>query len=515
MRRRPLTLVLVTAFVVVVPAALAQEDDQLRQLIADKARAVGARWSVTPTLRIPEAGTRISSNRDGRIEVPLPVARQLVGASSADEVDAIVAWLMAHEVWHQVQYRNGWSSTNANVVEKRRMECAADVMAGYATLDDRLSALRSEPDETSARSIEATLMRIVDMSATLEAGTSGINDHPRAEMRQAAIRLGFGRSLKERLTTLADRPEQRLLRDRIAANIDIRSGEAGPAWADRMCALILHDGDGAGDLVSDRPIFRWNEKGNPPIVTYRLSYRNRGPMAIRATLQVRSVAVPRISPNDRASWITVDTRNATVTLQPGGRYDLVGALSWYGTKDIYPKIVFPTETGSFFNAVRIKPSAKGSTMGQNGVTTLSPELAKLKQQLQTIYNAARSQFGPVATGCEVVGGDKSCDLAFTPSGAISADVTVEQNGAASVDLVLYRGTSETEASEVYSRFRGHLRTIYPALAFRERTRNEHDYVEMSPSALASLTLTKWKSVRDNVFRVEATITPNLFNSSED
>ncbi|WP_380780407.1 hypothetical protein [Sphingomonas sp. R86520] len=482
-----------------------QTDDQLIALVGERARAAAARWGLAPIIRAPAGGGDVASRPDGSITVPLGSVRRLLRTASEGQARAIVGWLLAHEVWHQLQFRDGWNPATAQPVERRRKECVADTMGAYAVLDDDLADVTSAPTPEATRALGTTLARVADLSAEIEAGQTGANDHPAPAERRAALRIGFARALQGKIATLSPDSEGRVIRDQLASLHDIRTDEPVATWADRTCSLLLHDGDGVSDLASDRPTINWNRDGNPAIVTFRIPFRNTADVPIHATLQVRSVSVPRISPDDRSTWALADVRNYTVTLAPRGQYDLTGTLRWVATDTLYPKLVYPTKLDSLYNAVRLTRAPRAAANDQSAMA-LTSEPARLKGQLQTIYNAARGRFGLVSQDCETLEHDRWCKLRELPVGVTSGDVIVEGNGSSRVELTIYRGSSVAESVAAYRRFHGWLRAMYPALQFQERSGADRDSATMSPSPLAILSITRRKS-RSGDHVVEVTIEP--------
>lgn len=472
------------------------------------ARAAAERWGVNPTIRIVEDGAKLEALENGRIDVPLAKLRELILGVPEAQADAVIAWLMAHEVWHQVQFRDGWKRVGASDGDKRLRECAADTMGAYAVMDTNLSKRTSEPDEQAVRELSAAISQIIDAAERLETGNLGRGNHPDPNARRTALQAGFGRAVQERVYQLSNDPGRGLLRDRLAKLYDIRSGETAGTWSLRMCESVLHSGNGIEDLAIGTPQFNWNKSGDPPIVNYRIPYRNVGTNPIKVTMQIRSVSVPRLSREDRGKWVVVDLNSYSFILGAGATYDLVGRLEWFATDDVFPKLVFPKTADSYFDVTRLNSVSTGDS--PNLVSTLSREASELKAALSALFNAAPGRFRAVSTNCETYSSFRACDLTLAVVGASKTEVTIDQDGSSNVTLVVYEGSSEIEAATAYSRFRGWLRSIYPALSFDEQSRPDgRDEVSMKPAPTATLTLSKRKKSSGH-FEVIASITPALF-----
>lgn len=503
--------ILLLAFVAATGAA-AQSDNteaELRRMIADSEREASSRWGVSPILRILPQGNHLRSRPDGRIEISLDAARRLIEGAPPDRARDVLAWVLAHEVWHQVQYRDGFSNIGATVPQRRRAECAADVMAGLAVFDADLAKRGANPTEEDLLDIAAKLGSVVEVASSLESQSGGFADHPEASKRRTAVRHGFARALKERATSLADNAETRLLRDHLAKIYDIRSWETAGEWADRSCGLILHDGDGVADLIKRQPAIDWNATGNPPIVRFRIPYRSKAAEPIEAILDVRTVMVPRISPEDRDSWKDVDSKRYRVIIQPGGEYVLAGSLGWVATDEARPRLLIPGDAESLFNARRLDPaSTTAAAPDQTMVHEQSPSLMKLKVQLDEIFRSARRRFELVSHRCEL-GETRTCELIENPVGTSSSKVIVEADGSARLYIDIYRGDSLAGSRQAFDRYYSWLRAIYPTLRFEERHENAIDELLIKPSPLADLYLTRRKRAGGDQI-VEMTVVPRFF-----
>jgi hypothetical protein len=479
----------------------------LRTKIITQLQTAATRWGVSPTFRIEEQGNKLEALDSGRIDVPLAAVRNVLRDMSDANSDYVVAWLMAHEVWHVVQIRDGWHRVTASNGDKRLRECEADVMSAYAVLDARLATGVSLANEQSTQQLSAAIGQVIEVAERLEAGSFGNGDHPDANQRRAAIRAGSARALAERINSLSIDPQRGLLKDRLAKIHDIRSDEDPGDWASRLCRSILHSGDAADNLAVGTEQINWNKSGEPPVVDFRIPYRNTGDRPIHVTMQVRSVSVPRASPNDRGKWIVADLKSYNFDLAPGATYDVAGRLAWYATDDVYPKLVFPNRSDSYFDVVRLGPSSGGSV--PSSLMDLGPEAIQLKASLALLYNDARYRFSHVRTNCETFSSFRSCDITIPVVGTTSTNVTIDQDGSASIDLKIYEGASEADALAAYRRFYRWLRAIYPAIAFEERTRDGRDQVKMRPAPTADLMLYKRQKTSGG-FEVVATIDALLF-----
>jgi hypothetical protein len=105
----------------------------------------------------------------------------------------------------------------------------------------------------------------------------------------------------------------------------------------------------------------------------------------------------------------------------------------------------------------------------------------------------------ISRNCGIELGTRSCQLTLDVPGVNEAEIQVESNGSASVELTIYDGQSAADAVAAYSRFRGALRVIYPALAFQESSiGTDRDRLTISPAPTAKLTLLRRLAPREGI-----------------
>lgn len=484
--------------------ASAMTDLQIVAAATEQVEKAAARWGVSTSF-VADDTDRIRSLPAGQVKASAKALRSALSGVPESEFEALLAWLMAHEVWHQLQFRRGFDPANADENAKRLNECEADVMAAFAVVDERLQSRSVAPVEEAAQELVAQLQRTMNVVQQLEAGYDGQLTHPSPRDRVLAIRTGAARAVHGRIYTLSSDPLRSVVRDRLAKLHDIRLTEPADAWARRVCRLILHLGNGVSNLALDQPAIRWNSSGDPPVVDYALRYRNTGSETLKVTMQVRSASVPRQAPDDIARWSFADAQTHQFEMRPGASHTVSSRLDWYATDELKPRLLFPMEAGSIFD-VQAVPAGQTSDVAP---LSLTPELAKLKSDLQSIYTAARFRFQPVAANCESVGGGQICELKTPLPGVVSRSVHREPDGASEVYAVFYRGQSKSDAEGAYAEFRRKLRIIYPAVSFNERVRPDGGQeVNFQPAQQALVRLLH--GVRDGEHVVSMTVTPQLY-----
>jgi hypothetical protein len=479
---------------------------ELDTLITEQIRAASQRWGVSPTIRITDSG-RSESSPLGRITIAREPIQRAIGPLPADQARMVVSWIVAHEVWHQVQFRD-LGTDRGSESEARLSECAADAMAADIVLRSEVSTARARLGEEPPPGLVDAIGRIIGTAENFEIGFNGQLDHPTSNQRRAAIRYGFGRAMHVLYPTISDSPTRDLERDRIGRIYDIRRDESDMAWSSRVCRRILHSGDGVGDLEVGHAEINWNRTADNPVVDYRIPYVNHGPLAIRVNLQVRSVTIPRISPDDAGSWTIADERTYQFDLAAGQTYWVAGRLTWYATEAAYPRLVFAPDLETAYDVERLAalPSATPSAVPIG----LTPDLIRLRSVVQTISATALDEFTGVIRDCEIVEGTRTCQLTMPVPGVVEAFAEMESTGSSEVVLTIYQGPSDEAANAAYSEFRLRLRTIFPAAAFNDRP--EHDgrkSLSFTPATGALFELRKL--LRSNgTFIVSATIVPQRF-----
>lgn len=492
------------------PTAAALSESELGSLARNAVAKASSAWSVPASYTEADDGF-IRSMPSGELKVPLAALRETLAGVPEEQWGPVIAWLMAHEVWHQAQYRAGFTLPAPDDA-KRLFECEADVMAARLVTDAALTLQQGqhEPSEADAQALGSNLKTIMAAMERAEAGYSGVLSHPSGEVRQLAIRAGAGRAVYERLGQLDSDAEERLVMDRLGTIHDIKSGESVPGWAKRTCRLLLHAGDGAPSLVLGKPELNWNTNGDPPIVDYAVPFKNRGTRPIRVTLQIKSASVPRdkATREDVARWTFADAKSFQFDLQPGASLKLSDRFPWYASDALMPRLLYPGASASYYDAVLL--DASDPAPQPEALTPLPSDLLRLKGFLSTIYIDAPNRFRTVAPPCPREEIDGGCPLAATIPGMADADASRDPDGSSELTFWLYEGNSEMEAADVFRAFLDKLARLYPAVHQDHRTSPEgREAVTLKPAPQASMSIVKRKRTNSSEYVVMATITPDM------
>ncbi|HEX8381798.1 MAG TPA: hypothetical protein VF592_00340 [Sphingomonas sp.] len=476
---------------------------RLREVAAVASGRISARWGVAPKIRFVD-GADIRWFED-RIDIGTEGLRRLTTGLSEKSAEVAVQWMIAHEVWHAVQFRRG-AGAPQDLQLARMRECEADVMASHAVMDQEFAAQGLRTEEGAAQRLGDAVAGVVDTAQALEAGAGVDGDHPTGDQRRTAIRFGVGRALAERYPDLATEEDRRLARDRLLRVFDVMSGEPAPQWATRTCRGILHAGDGVASLATDAATVKWSTAADAPFVDYRIPYRNVGRAPIRAELHVRTMSVPRDRRGDTDRWRVADTRRHTFDLAPGQIHEVTGRLQWVATDELMPRLVYPLSRESLYQAVVLRSTAAAAPAPVQLIGA-DAELTELRAALDPILTSAAYAFSTAEANCTPARGERSCELRIPIPGVEEAAVEHAGNGASDVTIWIYRGDSVEQAQAAYSRFRNSLRALYPAAKYRETTREGRHSLSLSPTADTTMSLSHFSSARGQ--RVLAVIEPTV------
>lgn len=103
-------------------------DEGLRATFSEILDSVSAPWNVKAALDISEDGSVIS-RPDGHIEVGKLTLIERLNSVEPNYRPLALRFIMLHELWHQVQFRDQGSDIESDSDLGRFLECQADIMA--------------------------------------------------------------------------------------------------------------------------------------------------------------------------------------------------------------------------------------------------------------------------------------------------------------------------------------------------------------------------------------------------
>lgn len=486
---------------------------QIDALIKQESSQAAQHWNLVPLFQIND-GDLLEMSPSGTLRFGRDRIRAILEKSTPDRHQAIARWVVAHETWHQVQRRNSNKAPPDDVVGRRQLECEADVMAAQYLMgsfinDEATAQMTGEPTAAlmrAARSVGTSISSIVDMLQEAEQRFGSAAAHPSGGQRRYGIALGLLRGLLPLVEKTPGFEERVAAKKQILNLIDFRDGENGEDWLTRICELNLNAGGQVDSLGELKPAITFNTNGDPPVVKFSLPYKNVGNDPISISMQVRTVAVPKQSPENVDAWQSVDAISYEFDLRPGEQYTVSGTLFWVANDEVFPRLLIPKVAGTLYTVKKL--DSIGVAPDSSSLFPLTIRQQRLGGILQVLFNASADSFEAVKKQpCHLDGSEMSCEVTVSVPGAQSAEVTYEGDGKRYVDIVLYKGGKKEEASRIFSNFKRDMERIYTT-TIHERT---------TPSGGRSFSFKPQRNIRvellqfgDERSMVVARILPALF-----
>ncbi|MER9546466.1 hypothetical protein NKI72_31305 [Mesorhizobium sp. M0437] len=389
-------------------------DEVIRNLYVETLRSVNGSWNVNATLDLQQDGT-IISRPDGQIEMGKETLVDSLKSVEPNYRPLALRFILLHELWHQVQFRDQGSDVNEEALGLNRfLECQADLMASRFLGSAFVEAFAKDPD-----AIEKFYGGLFDLGDFEEGGSS----HPSIEHRKLAITRGLMRLLFESGALFQG---QETSKAAFAAIAGIRNGEADLQWSVRQCQLITQMDDAAVAAVTrGTPQLNWNTNANGS-VTYRIPYTNTGSVPLRVELEIIMAQVPRDDRHDLGKRRLLFGADYLFDIASGGTYTVTGKLPWVASDVMMPQIVFPPDPGSLMRAEFLNENTNLSATTTTA-TEISPDEIVLKEALLALSSNAKFEFSNFRQGAARYRGD---ELAYRSSLALP--------GAESTTIILHR-----------------------------------------------------------------------------
>ncbi len=262
----------------------------------------------------------------------------------------IVQFLVAHELAHQIQFRNyAQNMSSISSCEVRRLyECQADILAG-----NMISELYRLDDSVALGSRFTPLMvHALEYVYKLGDDENSITSHPSSIQRRSAFRLGLAYSILKN-KVYSDNKE-------IQESIDYRNNEDSLIWSLRLAKHIIH----FPNAISKHIIYTslpdkefeqlaiWDTSSRNPVVKFKTGYfKNTDKKPVKLFLQVRLVGKEREFWNASKPFMQGRVLNFTVALQPGDSTYLSGELNWWGlsTSKRMPSLILPPHNEALYD----------------------------------------------------------------------------------------------------------------------------------------------------------------------
>ena len=470
---------------------------------------------------IVETG-RSSSMPSGQVSISKSELNALTREAPAEHRRVAVDIFIAHELWHQRQFLLYGASIfeNADGTTARLYECQADLLASHTVV-----FAQPKLDKSAFIRLKAAMTMAASSGVTVHAGSS----HGSPWQRQRAIQYGLSAamvnaralsSFREVLREIGapgefteGAPTEADLALVMRRFLDYPEGISLEEWGLRICAQIVHhDSRAIQQITVGRAAINWNKNPDTPVVSYSVPYKNISGRIIRMSGAIQIVLISRKAPQDVAKQMVFAVQPLNIDIAPGATATVNGSLPWWGDEDFYPRLAYdPNGEHSMISAqFSDAPGAvsNGYCMGHRGAE-VSAFAATLRRPLERLAGNAASQFLDFRLGAATNSDDET--LTYQSSEKIPGDpdtaIEVENSGASSVLAVVYRGTSEDEARQIYKKYRDAVVSICPAVAAKlvESERNGFPRLRAKMSSRSQLELDARKSKYTEKYYVEVTL----------
>jgi hypothetical protein len=292
--------------------AAAEDLEPLRRSIAARAEKVSRALGLQAA-PLNVTGRAIQFHADGTVEVGAIAVNELLKTAAPESSETIVAFLVAHEMWHRWQVQTYKVNFFRLEPEDRRLlECQADLLS-LRLLFEESQALEDRGEHTTA---------VIRSMALLS--THGGKWHLSGVERERIWQVGLARVLADDRAATGETLE---FAKAVGAFVDARTGEAMPNWAIRSCRKILrHDAGALAAVVAEESEIDVTGASGREIVSYRVMYRNRSarPVRLEGTLGVPPFSVePAVLRRGPATY-----RHFALDIPGAAESTLRGTLTW-------------------------------------------------------------------------------------------------------------------------------------------------------------------------------------------
>jgi hypothetical protein len=440
--------------------------------------------------------------------VSLSQIAEIQRQSKVSQFPQVLFWLMGHEMAHQAQFQTyGKDLWTLPSDQKQVYEAQADILAGKFLLE-RLPVNANAAENLA---IGETLRVAYDLGTERYLPA----DHPSHEARLTATRLGMAAGMQTKLAAQTDSQMQASAM-LLAQKIDFRYGEDVLGWSLRVARRATNQrSPDILDLVLTKKQFFFDRDPSHPVVSYWLTYQNRGTRMLNVDLEALCAAVPRDDPEDTLRWQRTNSLNYQVPIPAGSSFTFQGAMEWYGDDAMYPRMVSAPAAQALIHVEAVggaaTPTDRAGTLnrslaaGSPVVPSLS-SVALMKNALIDIWAQKGNGFRALRSGP----GELVTDFVRYASrvsfpGAIRTDVQIPEPGnddRPSVAASLARAHEEQDSIAVFDKS---LTLVRAGLPSGKWTEDKGDGEITFASEGRSLRVRRWKSKATGIWRVDAEI----------
>ncbi len=468
---------------------------QLKATVQEELRGLNAVMGTNATITFKDdGGINVAKGREPAFG--LGYLAEIVEHSEPERAQDVIRFVIAHELWHQIQFtrhgsvaRGGPDAANrSSLTEDSRLgECQADLMAGYYLA--RLAPV----DLVESAEMVSNIMGVV--YAVGERPFSN-RIHPSKVQRSLAALWGLrkgrldsvtGEQLVQNIHDLrarmshvlegledGDEPTQtNVYQARLAARrlINYTPGQSNYDWSLQECKRITNYRSASASHVALRDQDVYWSRDPAPLVQFRLSYENTGASALKVSIGVQLVLVERDSQRDFASSHPVDVFNQVFYLNPQGRHEVRGTFLWLGDVQVFPRLVVPpnTELGALISAEPLSGTNPSHPFLILEDVDLSESARELRDVVQRLALSARERFESERVECTIIRDSMSCRSRVEIPGALETEIELEREGCANIQADLYRGYDLEVARTIFDQYAHHLSAGFPEVPQSLRT----------------------------------------------
>jgi hypothetical protein len=450
-------------------------DSQLREMVGQQARIVAKGLSISPSFEIV-AGDGYWSSPDYGIKIGIKELRSNFRMVPENALPLMVRWIVAHEFWHQIQYRDrGKNALEGDDDTKRVLECEADLMASRLVYSTAMNIMQDGVGD-----YVLDIPNII--SPTGESGT-----HPSSEQRTLTVIYGLLRVQFDLNERSPQDKEQASVRAGLREMIDLRGGESDGSWRERECKKITqYPRSSITELnVSSAKISKPNGSG---FRDFRIIYRNAGDSTLSVSLSLFAAQYGHGIISRRTYFFPMLGLSRAFDIAPGGEYVVDGRFPTLAADGSEIALVYQPEKIAV--TVAAIPGSKRFPFDIELPNTdgLSSGAKSLGEDIIRFSKDAESGFRTFAE-CEWFN-DYYCRSKHNVFGAKETSISIRP-GTKEVRASLYAGLSRSAALAIYSKYVGFVKSLWPY------TRVEEE-VGASPSVEVSLA----RKLRLSVYMLE-------------
>jgi hypothetical protein len=452
--------------------------------------SASSEWLVKPHLAFKEEGIR--SLPSGEVLVDLSELESVLEDVEGNYRPLVVKFVIAHEIWHQVQYRiYGLDATEDKYKQQKTLECQADMMAAHY-----LAAEIGSATELQQKAV-ATLPEFAFVLGRLSDGLL----HPSEIQRRLAVEIGLQRAIHDGKFPIGDRETLANIRKTTLMLADIKTGERLAQWSLRQCRMVIHDDKELLQGLAVEPEgqkIEWEKTQG--FVRFAVPFRNITNLPLRVSLEITSAAVSRKERGDLSKSRRVLGLRYNFDIEPNAVFTASGVLAWYATDELMPRLLIPPAEGSLISVERLPALRKRPDGNTEDDENASDLIAQIRTANSLVTTDAGNQFRNLRTSVDWSDGDSTkYNTGLNFPFAKEAAVILERRGESRVD-VNFADTNEKDARELFDKYLNAYQTIYKAtLIKREDRRDEMPSATIQVGRLVEVEFYVYKDRDDDTF----------------